>query len=787
MRALDRKMWRDLWHLKGQAAAITLVIACGIATFIMLHSTLDSLKLTRSSFYQDYRFAQVFASLERAPQNLLQRILEIPGVEDVETRVVSNVNLDIEGFNEPITGRLISIPGRGESRFNKLFITKGRLVREERDDEIVVSESFANAHNFEPGDNLTAIINGKRKKLTIVGMAISPEYIYQLPPGSAWPDYERYGILWMEHESVASAFDMEGAFNDIGISLRHNVEAADVIERLDELIKPYGGLGAYDRDDQLSNNFLNEEFKSLQQTASMFPVIFLGIAVFLLNVVIGRMVTTQREQIAALKAFGYNNLSIGIHFIKLVMMIVLLGSLGGVILGAWLGKGMSNIYMEFFRFPYLLYDLQTGVVSNAVISNIVAALLGTLFAVRSGARLQPAEAMRPAPPVAYHQTWLERLGLQRWLSPPNRMILRHIERRPFKSMLTIIGIAFACGINMTGQFQEDTVGYMMELHYGLAQRQDLTVYFTNPTSHRASHNLQQIEGVENVEVFRYVPVKLQHEHRSHRTAILGFKSGGDLRRLLDTNLSYVDLPSDGIIMTDYLGQMLGIEAGDTITVEILEGSRAIKQIPVVALVKEYLGVTAYMDFNALNRLMKEDRAISGAYLAIDWAQANPIFRELKNTPRIATTVQRQNEIDNFNKTMDQTMIFVTTVTTVFAVIISFGVVYNSARIALTERGRELASLRVLGMTRAEISYILLGELALLTLVAIPIGLGIGYGLCYMIASELQSELYRVPVILESATYAFAATVVLISSVLSGLLVRRQLDKLDLIGVLKTKE
>ncbi len=787
MRALNRKLWRDLWQLKGQASAISLVIACGIATFIMMQSTLDSLKLTRASFYQDYRFPEVFSSLKRAPLSLRERILEIPGVADVETRVVADVNLDIEGYNEPTTGRLVSIPAQGEPRFNKLFLTQGRLLRPERDDEVIVSESFAKAHGFQPGDGFGAIINGRLKQLTIVGAAISPEYIYQLRPGSAWPDYERYGILWMGREAVANAFDMEGAFNDVVLSLRDWAKPAGVIDRLDELLKPYGGLGAYDRDDQLSNNFLNEEFKQLKQNATMFPVIFLGIAVFLLNVVVSRMITTQREQIAALKAFGYSNLAIAWHYLKLVMIIVLLGALVGIALGTWLGQGMSNIYMEFFRFPYLLYDLQPLVVGQAVISNVVAALLGTLFAVRGAARLQPAAAMRPAPPAIYHQTWLERFGLQRWLSQPNRMILRHIERRPIKSLLTVIGIAFAGGINMTGQFQQDTVSYMMDLHYGLSQRQDLTVVFNDPTSQRAKHNLQRMPGVEHVEVFRMLPVKLRHEHRSHRTAIFGFDPQGDLRRLLNTELEFVKLPREGIVMTDFLGQMLGVKAGDTLSVEIMEGNRPVKRLPVVALVKEYLGTRAYMDIEALNRLMKEGRAISGAYLAVDSSAIAAIFAKLKQIPRVASTLQRQVEIDNFNRTMDQTMIFITTVATVFAVIISFGVVYNSARIELTERGRELASLRVLGMTRAEISYILLGELALLTLVAIPLGLAIGYGLCYSIAAGLQSELYRVPVIIQSSTYAFAATVVLVSSLLSGLLVRRQLDKLDLIGVLKTKE
>ncbi len=787
MRALDRKMWRDLWHLRGQALAIGLVITCGVATYIMFLSTLDTLRLTRASFYQDYRFAQVFSRLKRAPESLRRRILDIPGVAEVETRVVAGVTLDIAGFDEPVNAKLISIPDGGEPPLNNLYLRQGRLVSPTHHDEVVVSEAFADAHGFVPGDKLAAIINGKRKRLTIVGIATSPEYIYQLRPGSAWPDYERYAILWMGRKAVGNAFDMQGAFNDVTLTLGDTGRLENVIDRLDELLRPYGGFGAYSRDDQLSNKFLSEEFDQIERNAAMFPLIFLGIAVFLLNVVINRLIATQREQIASLKAFGYGNRAVAWHYLKLVMVIVMLGVLAGVALGAWLGKGMSEIYMEFFRFPYLLFELHPGVVISAVLSNAAAAVLGTLFAVRAAAALKPAEAMRPAAPTVYRQTWLERLGLGRFLAQPSRMILRHIERRPFKSLLTVIGIAFACGINMTGQFQRDTVSYMMAIHYGLAQRQDLTIGFTDPTSLRALHNLQRLPGVERVEPFRIVPVRLQHGHLSHRTAILGIRPEADLRRLLDNDLRPVRLPRAGIVLTDFLGGMLGVKAGDTVTVEILEGNRPLKRVPVVALVKEYLGVMGYMDIDALNRLLKEGHAISGAYLSIDSAHAGSVFRALKETPRVASTGQRQLEIDNFNKTMDKTMIFITTIATVFAVIISFGVIYNSARIALTERGRELASLRVLGFTRAEIAYILLGELALLTLVAIPIGWGVGYGLCNAIAVNLQSELYRVPTIIRSSTYAFATTVVLISALASGLLVRRQLDRLDLIGVLKTKE
>lgn len=787
MSALNHKMWRDLWHLKGQAFAIGMVIMAGVATFIMYLSTLDSLQLTRSTYYQDYRFAQVFASLKRAPQSLEERIAEIPGVDKVETRVVAFANLDAAGFGEPITARLVSIPEGREPLLNVLYLRQGRLVEPGRSDEVVLSEAFANAHGLRPGDTLQATINGKRRRLDIVGIALSPEYIHQLRPGGVFPDFERFGVLWMGRKALGGAYDLEGAFNDVVLSLSAGASAQDVIDRLDELLEPYGGTGAYDRTDQLSHRLLTQEMDQMGVLATIFPLLFLGVAAFLLNVVISRLVTMQREQVATLKAFGYRNRDVVLHYLELVMVIVLSGVVGGVVVGIWLGRGMSDIYMELFRFPFLLFQLKPMLVIDAAAVSAVAATLGTLLAVRKAAALRPAEAMRPEPPASYRETLLERWGLKRFLAQPSRMILRHIRRRPLKSLLSMFGIALACGVIMTGRFQNDTVSYMLAVQYGLAQREDVSVSFFEPTALKAKYALQSLPGVERVEVYRRVPVRLRHGHLSHRTRLRAVEPNGEIQRLLNTDLKPVPLPAQGVLLTDFLGRMLDVKPGDQISVEVLEGNRPIRQVTVVGLVKEYLGVAAYMNLDALNHLMREGPSISGAYLAVDSRALPGLFQTFKQIPTVASTFERRQEIRNFHRVMDETMLFVTFVATLFSVVIAFGVVYNSARIALTERSRELASLRVLGFTRAEISYILLGELALLTLAAIPLGIYIGYELCDLIALALQTELYRVPVVINTNTYAFAVSVVIVSAVVSALLVRRQLDRLDLIAVLKTKE
>ena len=787
MRALDRKMWRDLWQMKGQALAIALVVMCGVGTYIMFLTTLNALITSQQTYYREYRFADVFVSLKRAPETLRQRMRDIPGVDQVETRVVSLVRLDMPDFNEPVTALMVSLPDSGHQGLNALYLSEGRLPAPYSADEVVVSTPFAEAHKLKLGDRFAAILNGRRQLLTLVGTALSPEFVQQLRPGSVFPDYKRFGVMWMGRRALGQAYDLEGAFNDAALSLRPGADAQNVIDRLDELLKPYGGLGAYARKDQRSHRFLSEEFQQLGTLASLFPTLFMGIAAFLLNVVIGRLVAMQREQIAALKAFGYGNLAVLAHYLKLVSVIVAAGIVSGVALGVWLGKELSAIYTEFYRFPYLKFSLQPITVVEAAAASLLAAGAGTVFAVWRAARLQPAQAMRPEPPARYHETFVERLGLKRWLSQPARMILRHIQRRAVKSLFTMVGIALACGIILTGLFQRDTVGYMVHVQYGMSQRQDLSVTFTDPTSYKARYDLRSLPGVQHVEVFREVAVRLRHGHRSYRTGIRGTEPGGDIQRLLDADLHPVTLPRDGILLTDYLAKLLDVHPGDKLTVEVLEGDRPVRETTVVGVVKEYMGVSGYMNLAALNRLMREGSAISGAYLSVDSARLPELFIALKGMPRVAGVAERVQEIRNFNRVMNETMLFFTYVATVFAVIIAFGVVYNSARIALTERGRELASLRVLGFTRAEISYILLGELGILTLIAIPLGLWLGVEMCYFIARNMQNDLYRVPVILLPSTYAFAVTVVLISAALSGLIVRRRLDRLDLIAVLKTAE
>jgi putative ABC transport system permease protein len=787
MRALDQKLWRDLFNMRGQVVAIALIVACGIASLITMMSAYESLQLSQQSYYAHYRFADVFAQLERAPNGLIPRIEQIPGVQQVQTRVVKDVNLDVPDLPEPAIGRLVAIPETHQPALNALYIRQGRYLEPGHAGEVLVSEAFAKANHLQVGDQLGAVINGRWQRLQIVGLALSPEYVYEIRGTEILPDNRRFGVLWMGQEALSTAFDMKGAFNDVTLKLGRGANLADVIFRLDQLLKDYGGLGAIARADQLSNRFVSDEIRGLQGTAVIIPGMFLGVAAFLLNLLLARLISTQRDQIAVLKAFGYSNASVGLHYLKLVVLIMTLGALLGLGIGRWFGGAVTQNYTNFYHFPVLRYHMDGWLVVTALLVSGGAALLGAISAVGQAVRLPPAEAMRPEPPAQFRPTLIEKMGLQRWFSPVGRIILRHLERSPIKAAFSILGIAFAVAILLVGRYSGDAINYLIDLQFRTIQREDITLVFNQPKANAARYALAQLPGILRVEPFRVVPVHLRFEHRSYRTGITGLPDGAELHRLIDRHWRDVRLPAEGLVLSTKLAELLQVHLGDSLTVEVLEGKRPTLTLPVAGLVEEMVGISVYMDLQALNRAMQEGPVLSGAYLAVDRLALPVLYQRLKTMPAVASVALRQNAISRFQETIASSLGIFTTVITLFACIIAFGVIYNAARIALSERSRELATLRIIGFNQGEIAVILLGEQAILLGLAIPLGWGIGLALIALMISAYDTELYRLPLVITRATFTFALVAILLSAIGSGWIIRRQLNHLDLIAVLKTRE
>ncbi|MBZ5605230.1 MAG: FtsX-like permease family protein, partial [Acidobacteriia bacterium] len=507
----------------------------------------------------------------------------------------------------------------------------------------------------------------------------------------------------------------------------------------------------------------------------------------LLNVLLSRLVATQRGQVAVLKAFGYTSVEIGVHYLKLAIAAVLPGAAAGVGLGLWLASGMMNIYARYFHFPSLRLQADAALILIAVAIAAGSACLGAISAVRRAVALAPADAMRPEPPPTFRAGLLERIGLRTLLSPASRMIVRNLDRRRWRAAFSALAVALAVAIVVSGRYAIDAVERLVSVQFHTIQREDVTVVFQEPRPARARHELAQLAGVLRVEPFREIPARLRLAHRSRRVAVLGLSPDAELRRPVNQRLHPVEVPPDGLLLNAKLAEILGAQIGDVVTLEVLEGARPVRQVPVAAIVDEPVGLGAYMDASALHRVMREGDTISGAYLKVDSAVAPKLYSVLKHTPSISGVAVREAMLASFWKTFGESIWVSTAFMVGFACVIAFGIVYNGARIALSERGHELASLRVLGYTRLEIWRILLGEQALLTLASIPAGFALGFGLSFMLSHFFSRELFRLPLVVNAATYAFAAMVVLGAGVFSGLVVSGRLRHMDLTEVLKSRE
>jgi putative ABC transport system permease protein len=785
--ALRTKLVRDLWHLRGQVGAIALVVACGVAVVVTTRSAYESLALSQSTYYASYRFADVFANLERAPDALGGRIAAIPGVAAVQTRIVAQVTLDVPGLAEPAIGRLIAIPERRVPILNDLHLRRGRWLEPGRRDEVLVSEAFAEANQLAPGDTIGAVLHGRWQRLRIVGIALSPEYIYEIQGSSLFPDNRRFGVLWMSRDALGPPFEMEGAFNDVSLSLAEGASEPEVIERLDHLLEPWGGLGAYGREDHVSHRFISDEIAQNRVFGTIVPAIFLGVAAFLMNVVLSRLVATQREQIAVLKAFGYRDRAIAGHYLGFALAAVAVGAAIGVLLGLWFGARIHEMYVMFYRFPVLKFAPGPTVIGAAIGVSALAAVAGALGAVRRVLALAPAEAMRPEPPARFAAGWLERSRLGPRLPAAARMIWRNLARHPVRAGLSVLGTALAVAILLVGRFFVDAIETMNDVQFRAVQREDLTVLFHEPLRSDARHAVATLPGVLQAEPFRVAPVRLRFEHAERRVPLFGLAEGHELRRVIGADGTPHPLAPDGVILTGKLAAILGVAPGDRVTVEVLEGERAVRELRVAGLVDELLGLNAYLEAGALHRLLREQSTWSGALLRVDPSHLPELNAVLKRMPAVAGATSRAAMLKSFEETLARSFAIFTTVLIGFASVIACAVVYNAARIALSERGRELASLRVLGFTRGEVATLLLGEQALLTLVAIPLGFAIGRAFCAMLSAAYQWELFRIPLVITNQSYAFAVAVVIAAAAASTEIVRYRLDRLDLVAVLKTRE
>jgi len=787
MRVLDRKLFRELRRLGLQAIALMLVMAAGAAVLIIGGGASRSLERTADAYYERHRFGDVFASLTRAPLHLAPRIAAIDGVSAFELRVRSAALLDIVGMMEPATALLISLPARGQPSVNQLYVREGRLPDAGHANEVAINERFARAHDFLPGDHLTVTVDGQRRNLLITGVVLSPEFVYAIGPGDMMPNPERFGVLFMPRPILGAMLDMQGAFNDVSLTTRRGADERAIIKSLDDIIAPYGSTGAYVRKEQLSAAFVDGELTQLAALASVIPPVFLFVSAFLVNMILSRLIALDREQIGLLKAIGYGNVTIGLHYAKLVSLIGIAGALVGVLLGTWAGQALTRLFVEFYAFPYLLFDYDLTLYLIAFAVTVGAALAGSASAIWRSVKLAPAAAMQPPTPPRYRAIGMQRRKIDPRLSRLELMALRHLVRWPLRSALTTLGTGFAVALLVVALFTYDSIDVMIDTLFAQANRQDATLAFARDLATSAAGDIDDWPGVVRAEPFRATAVELHHGTRSRRLTLIGLPPDTTLVRPLDQDFRPLTLPPAGLAISEEVATILDARIGTTLDVVLLTENRRRRQLPVTAIVRDYTGLPVYTRLDLLDALLHGGPRVSGVHLDLDETALPVIYGRVKETPDIPSVALLRMTLVSFRETIETNILYTMAVYVALAIIISFGVVYNAARIQLSERARELAGLRIFGFTRSEVSRVLILELGVVVVIAQPLGWLLGHLLARLVTAGFSSDLYRLPFVIDLSTYAMATLVVGFAAAVSLALVRRRIDHLDLVRVLKTRE
>jgi putative ABC transport system permease protein len=773
--------------MRWQVLAIALLIACGVSVAVMANSAHKALIDAQMQFYADTRFADLFAEAKRVPRSQVSALGQIEGVAEVDARLQATGLLHLTGQIRPATARLISLSEDPERSLNGIDLVQGRLAQAGPSNEVVALKTFLDAAGLRLGDRLSATLGGRAISLVIVGAALSPEYVYVPSPDSFLPDDAHQGVLWAHRSTVERAAGSSGIVNLFAFRVLPGTRVEPLLSAIDGQLEAYGAQPAYDREDQASHAFLRAELKELSTSAVILPPIFLIVATALVHLLITRLVEVEREQIGLLKAFGYSDRAVGWNYLRLAGAIGLVGVVLGGLLGGWLGAAIVGLYREYFRFPQLA--VQFDWISFALTSgfSLAAAVAGSLVAVGKAVRLSPAVAMQMPRPATFRAGLLDRILPKAYLDQATRMILRTLQRFPGRATMALAGLCASLALLVGVQFLFDSLERVVDATFYHTQRWSDSTSFTEPRARGAVASIRRMPGVVFAEPVRVVVARFRSAGHQETVRIIGLEADAHLHRPLDEEGRPLRVGAFGLVLSRALAQRLDVRPGGLIWTEIMEGRRAKVALPVVGLASDYSGLSAYMVRRDLNRLMGDGDVVSGAELLV-LADTRPAFyRTIAQIPQIVGASSRDDTVTLWRNIMERSFKTSIGFYLAFAGTIAFGVTYNLGRISLSERGRDLATLQVLGFSQSDCAYILMGELALLSLTAVPLGLIGGYGLAQGLAAAYSRDEVRLPPVIGPSSYGVAILVFLVAVLVAALPVARRLWKFDLITVLKTRD
>lgn len=787
MKALNRKLWRDLKSLRSQTTTMAILIICGVALLVATWSAYHSLRAARDSYYREYSFADIFAECKLFSIYTLSKIRAIPGVQFAEARISVEGLVNVAERNEPAVGRFLSLPSSGQPQLNRLHLRKGRLPVDRHEVEVVVHEGFSEAHHLNPGDKLLITIGGQQEEVRVVGIALSPEFVYALSPAAPLPDDLHFGVFWMTESRLQNMAKLGASYNSVLIKLGKAASKPAVIAALDQILKPFGSLGAYARDRQSSNRLVEDEIAEQKVSAFFIPAVFLGIATFLVNIIASRLIALHRSQIAALKSLGYTRWEVSLHYLELVLAMTLMGTIPGLLLGAVLGSWMSKTYESYFRFPELDFSISTSAAFIGFLAGMMPGPLGAWSSIRAAFNLAPAEAMRPLAPQIFRASFFEKSNLQGRLPIRQRMILRNILAKPFRLFLLIFSLSAALGIVITASSWGDMIEYLLQSQFNRLQREDLSISLNRPQSRNALQEIAAIPGVVAAEGFRVVPIRITFMNHQREITLTGWPKNAAMRQLLDSSLHMIPLPDRGLLLSRFFAKDWGVRPGDTVQVTPLEGQQKSLLVPVVGFTDELIGINASMKIEFLSNLLGEEASYNLITLKVDPHKKEEVYVRLRSYPEVISVNLKQALYEGFRSTFGQVIRTSTLVLMVAALLIAIGIIYNSVRVSFSERSWELASMRILGFEQSAVSAVLLAEIGVQVGLSLGPGCLLGWSLTHLSMRLIHTEAFGFPVIIQWSTYASGLFTIIMAFLGSAWIAKRMIARIQPVEALKSRE
>ncbi|MBP9085626.1 MAG: ABC transporter permease [Kofleriaceae bacterium] len=797
---LQQKLLRDIWTMRGQVITIALVLASAIAALTSMVGTYRGLRQAQINYYERTEFPDIFAHASKMPRSLLPRIAALPGVARVHARTTEPALLRLDGQPGSMTAQLIELDGGQAPSLRGLLLHSGRLPVQGRTDEALVLAAFADAHQLPAGTMLHINVGGTQHKLRMVGSVQSPEYIFSMGTGGMMPDDRRFTAIYVPQATMVAMLGSRGTFNDLRLELQPASAAqlgavhlspetlrAEVVAQLDLLLTPYGNRGAYQRAKHPSHMFVSQEIDQLKATAVQVPIVFLFVAVFLLNVTLSRVIATQREQIAALRALGYTRGEVGRHYLSFVLLIAVIGGGLGIVLGFALGQMFCDGYASIIRLPGIRWEIEFDLVALGMGTAVGAASLGAWRAVASVMRLAPAEAMRPPSPASYQRRILSRLGVVALLSATGRMAARELERRPLRAAFSVLGLALAMSLIVLGHFSRDTIENLAEVQFRRAMPADVTFSLSRAQPLSALASFRSLPGVVHVEGVLNVPVRVTVGTKQRDLLVQALPATRRLTRVLDRNANDVTVPPTGLLLSKITAARLGLRVGDTLALERRDGIEGTRAVVITALSDQMVGRLAYMDLAAFAETFVQEPRINTVTASVRPDMIRELQQRVATMPGILAATESQVNFDNFEATTGSFTTVMTTVVLMFGIVIAVGVVYNNGRVTLSERSRELATLRVLGFTSDEVAGSLISEMVMHLVLAMPLAYPIGTALANGIMSSVDAEQYQLNAVIDWRTWAMAYLVVAAASAATALGLARRVKKIDPVIALKARD